>query len=776
MKRFILNIKVLIIISVILLVSGCSATRKLSDDQILLKKNKISIKAKGIDKNELKSFIRPKANRKFMGFKFHLFLYNMSGNSDKGMSKWLKSIGEAPVEYNRFNVDKSKKQIRMYLAKKGYFNAEVLDTVIIKRRRAKVLYKIYPGVPYRLNNINFNIPDTLLSNIVVPDTTALPVKRGDVFDEDKLQEAVTGIENRMRNEGYYFFKQDYVTMLADSAVGGRKINLDVRVSDPKVKLKDERILDLSHRKYIINNIRVYMGYEHSKALSDSTYFLNPNTVEYRGITFYWLNKKKPPVNKKIVEQSIAIKKGDYCRKDYIEQTNRTLNRLGVYKYVNIEFEDITIIDSTNITGNDDGYLDCNIYLTPRKTQKINFQLEGTNTDGEFGMAGIANFQHRNIFKGAELLNLKVRGAFEGVKKFGVSGFNTAFEFGGELSLTTARFLLPGNSMKFIRKFRPKTTTSVSYYYQRRPNYTRAVSNLSFGYTWRPSSKITHTLNPIEYYNVELRDTTSEFTTMLQKQPYLRTSYVPHAISLTSYTFTYNGQDLRKNRNFIYFRFNTELAGNILSGINSLAKSSKTDGKYTLLGIAYSQFAKAEMDFRYNQHIGQTTSVVYRLFAGIGIPYGNSESLPFEKRYFSGGSQGVRGWQVRALGPGSYVMPEDIRYPDQTADIRLQFNFEYRYKIFKTLEGAFFVDVGNIWDLEENKERVGAVFKWDKFYNDLAVASGIGIRLNFNVFIIRGDFGFKLRDPAMQTDSKWILGNRSYGYDDWAFHVGIGYPF
>jgi outer membrane protein assembly factor BamA len=182
----------------------------------------------------------------------------LSGDSDKGMSKWLKSIGEAPVEYNRFNVDKSKKQIRMYLAKKGYFNAEILDTVIIKRRRAKVVYKIYPGVPYRLNNIKFNISDTLLTNIIVPDTTNLPVKRGDVFDEDKLQETITGMEDRMRNEGYYFFKQDYVTMLADSAVGGRRINLDVRVSDPKIKLKDDRILDLSHRKYIINNIRVYM--------------------------------------------------------------------------------------------------------------------------------------------------------------------------------------------------------------------------------------------------------------------------------------------------------------------------------------------------------------------------------------------------------------------------------------------------------------------------------------------------------------------------------------
>ena len=776
MRNYHTYIKYSFILFLLILIS-CSPVRKLDDNQVFLRRNSIVIDKTDIDKSSIKSFVRPKANKRFLGFKFHLFLYNLSGKSDNGFNRWLRKIGEAPVVIDQNVVDKSTRQVKAFLFKKGYFDAEVTDSVYVKNRKGVVNYVIKPNIPYRLNRIDYEILDPQIRDFILSDSSSFLLSKGDIFDEDLLLEQMELMENKMQNNGYHLFNKNNISISADTTIGNRSVNLKLLVSNPiNIQLDGSQVIG-KHRKYKIGGVNFFVGYEPSKALVDSTYFDDFKEISYSDISYFWINTKKLPVNKKILEQTIFFEKGDFYSEQNVEKSHNAIQRLGIFKYVNIEFSDAS--ETMGVLQNDKekyGALVCNIYLTLKKPISFRAEMEGTNSDGEFGMAGSFSFKHRNIFRGADLLNLKFRGAFEGVKDIGSVGFSNALELGGELSLITSRLLMPGNTMKFIRRYNPKTKISSSYYYQRRPSYTRSVSNLAFGYMWSPSKYVSHSFNPIEYYKVGIFNTTEEFSAVLSQQPYLASSYIPHSITLTSYSFLYNNQDLQKRSSSTFFHFNLEIAGNILTGINSMFNSEKVDGKYTLFGTQYSQYIKSDIDLRRIISIDDNNSIATRLFVGVGYPFQNSETLPFEKRYFGGGSQGVRGWQVRTLGPGSFSFDETIKYPDQTADIKLEMNLEYRYKIFKMLEGAFFVDMGNIWDIKEVDERPGAVFKFDNFYNDIAVSSGVGLRLNLNLFIIRTDFGFKLRDPAAKTSSKWILKERSFGYDDWAFHFGIGYPF
>lgn len=758
----------------IILLYSCSSVRKLDDNQVLLKRNSFTIQKSSLAKDDIKSYIRPKANKRFFGFKFHLLLYNLSGKADNGVNRWFRNIGEAPVIYDQYAVEKSSNQIKTYLFKKGYFNSIVTDSVKIRNKKAVVNYTIYTGAPYRINSIKYLISDDSVSSLLLADSADFVLKNGDIYDEDIILEHLQLLENKMHNNGYHLFSKNNILINADTTIGERKINLDFKVLNPVITNSEGVKTETNHKKFTIGAVNFFVGYEPSKALVDSTYFDNFKELIYSDISYFWIDSKKIPVNKKILEQAIFFKRGDLYSKEDVDLSYNSIQRLGIFKYVNIEFSEKQNVN--NYPDNEDNSVVCNIYLTLRKPISFRADLEGTNSDGEFGTAGSFSFKHRNIFRGADLLGVKLRGAFEGVKDIGVVGFNNALEIGGEMSLITSRFLIPGNAIRLIRKYTPKTRISSSYYFQRRPSYTRSISNLSFGYIWSLSKYVSHSFNPLEYYKVGIFNTTNEFSTVLSQQPYLASSYIPHAITLSSYSFIYNNQEFNKSASSTFFHFNIEIAGNILSAYNNITNQEKTNNKYTLLGTQYSQFIKSDIDLRHNFLIDHNNTIATRVFFGVGYAYNNSETLPFEKRYFGGGSQGVRGWQVRTLGPGAFSFPDSIRYPDQTADIKLEMNLEYRYKIFKSVEGALFLDAGNIWDIKETAERPGAAFKIDEFYNDIAVATGLGLRVNLGFFIIRTDFGLKLRDPAIQNGSKWIFSNRSYGYNDWAFHFGIGYPF
>lgn len=456
-------------------------------------------------------------------------------------------------------------------------------------------------------------------------------------------------------------------------------------------------------------------------------------------------------------------------------------------------------------------LDCFIKLSPILKQSFTIETEGKNTSGNLGIGGSVVYQNRNLLRGAELLEVKLKGSIEGTKIVDnstvgnpQSQFNT-IEFGPEANVYIPRFLVPF-CLKASKKSNPKTIFTGSYTYQHRPYYinndpnfyTRYITNLSFGYTWKQNEKISHSISPlvINIVKVELLPELNDFLLNTIHNIYILNSFSNHLSTSTRYAFTYNEQDIKKNQNFSFFKLNLESSGNILRGVDELINSAQANtiekdelGRYKLFGIVYSQYLRTDFDYRFYYNSNEINKVVWRFMAGIGKPLANFPSLPFERSFFSGGANGIRAWQARTLGPGSYSTNGTFNF-DQFGDGQLESNLEYRFKMIKQLNGAVFVDAGNTWLREPDASRPGGDFKLDRFYKEIAVGSGLGIRVDFNFFIIRFDVGIKIRDPQFAEDKRWVIQNlfdtqwktnyfethNAQNYHFLAFNIGIGYPF
>jgi outer membrane protein assembly factor BamA len=416
-------------------------------------------------------------------------------------------------------------------------------------------------------------------------------------------------------------------------------------------------------------------------------------------------------------------------------------------------------------------------------QSTSFDVEGTNTSGNLGVAGNINYQHRNLFSGAEILQINLRGAIERVANSESDYFNTR-ELGIESSITIPKLLGPGSFIRSFKAVQPKTVFTLGYNFQRRPEYTRTISNIKFGYDWMTTETFRQTLNLLDFNMVNLYRFDPDFIEKI-KDLYIKSSFTDHLILATNYSFTYNNQSLNQGQGYNYVRFNIESAGNILSLLSSLANRPKeesvdtlglgTTKYYQIFNTRFAQYVKSDIEFRHGYSFDKYNTLVTRAFLGIGVPYGNFDILPFEKKYFTGGANGIRAWQVRSLGPGTYKAPEGA-YPNQSSDIKFEANLEYRFRLIDFIEGALFFDVGNIWAINKKDNREGALFEFDKFYKQLAFGTGTGLRFDFNYFIFRLDLGLKLREPADRFGDGWIIGNRPVNKDDLNFSFAIGYPF
>jgi outer membrane protein assembly factor BamA len=393
-----------------------------------------------------------------------------------------------------------------------------------------------------------------------------------------------------------------------------------------------------------------------------------------------------------------------------------------------------------------------------------------------GGGGNLVYRHKSLFHGAENFETKLTGAFEILDPEKFSRIDNTVKIGAEVSLDVPKFMLPVlKSEAFVKKYHPKTSFSALYNYQERPDYTRTIANLSFGYKWKSSSFMNHFINPVELNILRLPFRSEKFKDAIEAT-YLQNSYEDHFLSLSSYSLIYNNQNVKKARDFQYFRLNSEIGGNILTGVNHLIGQEKPQEYFELFGIRYAQFFKLDVDFRYYQILDSDSRIVYRFFAGGGLPYGNSEALPFVKQFFSGGANSIRAWNVRSLGPGSYSPEELTGYPNQTGDLKLEANVEYRFSMLWILEGAFFLDAGNIWTIEEHENLEGAKFEAGKFVNDMALGTGFGLRFDLSFSVVRLDLGLKLRDPKYPSPEKWLPGSRKISSNTVSWNIAIGYPF
>jgi hypothetical protein len=463
----------------------------------------------------------------------------------------------------------------------------------------------------------------------------------------------------------------------------------------------------------------------------------------------------------------------------VESAFNAFNRLRQFRFVDFQFREVTSASDSNL-------LDTYIRLAPLNKQATSFDIEGTNTSGNFGIAGNVTYTHRNLFRGAEVFQLSFLGGIERIEQLndGVPNYFNTREFGVESSLMIPKLLGPGNFIGDFERFLPKTVITLGYNYQKRPEYTRTIGTLKFGYDWKSTEDLRHTWNLLDYNKVNVYDYDPAFIDGIQDL-YIKSSFTDHLIFAMNYSFIFSNQRLNTIKNYTYVRFNIEASGNLLWVLSKLTNRDKFQAVdslgnvqaeyYKVFNTRFAQYIKSDIEYSRGFSIDKFNSVVARAFFGIGVPYGNFDVLPFEKKYFSGGANGIRAWPVRSLGPGTYkASPEE--YPNQTADIKLEANLEYRFHLISFIEGALFLDAGNIWATNEKDNRPGAQFRFNEFYRQIAFGTGTGLRFDMSYFILRLDLGMKLRDPSETENKGWIPGNRPYTNRDFNFTFAIGYPF
>ncbi len=757
-----------------LLAAACNPTKYIIEEESLLDKSEIKIDNNDIRKSDLLPYIKQSPNKKIFGARFHLGLYNLSNIEKEAWPHgWLRRIGEEPVVFDPFTASKSTEQLENFLFSKGYFNATVDADYFIRKKRANITYDIHAREPYRVRNITYSVEDTTLRKFIYMDSVSCIIERGEIYDVDRLQAERLRVERLIKDLGFYGFSRDNINFRVDSTLGDRTVDIEYLVKLAEHIGPNNRITESHHKRYRIKDVYIYPDFDPRAALDDRQgYLLSQDTTYYDGVYFI-SNLAVPSVKYDVIIQSLYIKRGELFQVTNTEQSQGHLGSLQAFGRVNIRYYETDPL-ITNERG--EIMLNCVVQITPVVKQAFRIELEGTNSAGNLGGAVNLVYQHKNLFRGAEQLNMKIKGSYEALEEK-ISGSRSTQEYGFETSLTLPRFLFPFlESEKFIKKYNPKTTIQTAYNYQKMPVYTRTVANATFGYKWKSGNFESHSINPLQLNVVSLPYIDPEFEMDIDTSSYLAYSYKDIMIVGGNYTYIYNSQNINKARSYWYFKFNGELAGNLMAAAFDLAKSEKVDGSYSIFNQSFAQYVRGDIDIRYNRTLNDVSSIVYRAFAGIGIPYGNSEGMPFEKQYFSGGANGIRAWQVRSLGPGSYI-PSSSSFYNSTADIKIELNAEYRFKLFWILEGAMFLDAGNIWTYNIDEDRPGANFEFDRFYKEFAVGTGLGFRFDLNFIILRTDLGMKLRDPQIPEASKWIMSNRDLSWrDDFNLSFGIGYPF
>ena len=751
--KFIFSIYLLII-----LLSSCSLSKFVPENKYLLNKVKIYSDNKDIGKEQLYPYLRQKPNPGIFGtYRLQLRVYNLSGS--KWYNRWIRKMGEPPVILKSEETERTRVEMHKYLANKGYINSEVKVNIALKKKKANLTYIIKSNQPYSIRNISYQIEDDSIRPYLYNDTLNSVLKKGDLFDVDKLEGERQRLESSLKRVGFYYFNKDYLYVEADSALNTNQVDITFK-SRPMLQSKADGTIEKSiHKRLKVGSVSFMPWYNPDKRFSEQI----TDTICFGDFTFFYNEKKQ--IRPSILAEKTFINPGTYYDERDVEKTYAAINNLGITKYVNITFRE------------KDGMLDCFIMLSPNKLQGFSVEVEGTNTDGDLGAAINTIYHHRNLFKGSEQLNLKLRTAYQPMGDLTDLLSNNSFDLGGEASIRFPKFMFPFLSDNVKRRIRSTTELSVAYNYQTNPWYARTIVGSALKYIWVTGSTNNerYVFDLIDASYVYLPRISERFrTTYLEQNSIIRYSYEDHFIVRTGFNYYKTSQ--RPNqllKSYYTYRGNIETAGNTLSLISTLLDVPKEDGAFKIGGIRFSQYVKGEFDYAYNRVVNTRNRFVYRFNVGFAYPYGNDDAVPFEKRFFAGGANSVRGWSVRTLGPGLYKSTLPGVDFNQSGDIKLDLNFEYRFKLFWLLEGAAFLDGGNIWTISEYNTQQGGVFKPSEFYKQLAYSYGFGLRFDFSFFLFRIDMGVKLYDPTQTRVYQWRM---PVTWEDTAFHFAIGYPF
>lgn len=738
---------------------------------------KINDSTKTFEAEEMATYLRQMPNHKMLwSTKFRLGIYNMSGNdTTKWWNRWIRKLGEPPVIYDSTLTELGEDQLLKAMVNKGFLEAKVTTDTMVneKDRKMKVEYTLDPGQPHVIRSIDFVFPDSTLQEIVMQDSSHFIVRPGENLDRNLLETQREIVTQTMRNRGYYEFQKEYITFNADTTEGSNLVDLTMTLNPSYSKALHE-VQD--HERYVVGNIYFITDYDPSSDESLRN-VESADTVGYKDIIILYGPKKY--LRPGVLYENCFLRSGKLFEQKDVDKTYQSLSRLSILKFISIRF-----VNAGNIGA--DRLIDAYVLLTPGKSQSIALEIEGTNSEGDLGMAAAVTYSHRNLGKGSETLTAKLRGAYESISG-NLDGLlhNRYMEYSLDMGLNFPKFKAPFLTERFKRRINATTELNVSMTYQERPEYTRIISTAGWSYKWTYNkNKNRYIFTPLDINYVYLPESTYNFINEIAPDnPLLRYSYEDHFIMRMGFSFYHSNKrtdNLRRTgiqRNVYTVRANVETAGNLLYAFNQMTskRDHSVDNPYRVFGIHYSQYVKLNSDFSYLHTFDYRNSLAFHAGFGIGYPYGNSRMMPFEKRFYGGGANGVRGWDVRTLGPGSYPGTNSVSdFINQCGDIRLDMSVEYRAKLFWLVELGAFIDAGNIWTIHNYSNQPGGMFHFNSFYKQLAAAYGLGIRMDFTYFLLRFDLGMKAHNPAMGAEP-WPLLHPNWKRDS-SFHFSIGYPF
>lgn len=786
-----------LLLGLALLSVSCSSLRKIPENESLLIKNKVKVSpSPAVSKSDVNNLLIQEPNSRFLGIRLKLGIYNAAKvNKNNWWNNKLREIGEPPCIFDSLSIGQSQQRIIEYANSQGYFSPQIRSEVNRKKRnprKVSVSYHLDLGKPYTLKDIDIVIHDDSLKRELSNWRNETSLHPGMQYSVNRLDQERSRITEQLQNLGYWAFAKDFISYTADSSLGTNQMNMIMHIRRPSANAVDTSSGDLQllhHKKYYIDN--VYIIPVSKSAISsgnnvfDTVVFEDVTRKEKRrgisGPRYHFLNQGTPIIKYKPIIQKNFIQPGDLYAVKNLNQTYDNLSDLRVFQYTNVTLTEKPY-DTTRPYA-ENNLLDCEIRMI--QGSRYGFSVEGqlTTSSGIQGIAANFTFQNRNTFGGGEILNIRVRGAYElqaTIDQEKNRTFLNTFETRVEASLEFPRFLLPISLDRFSRFFRPTSNVSLSYSYQQKRDYSRGIFNAYFGYHWK-QGRFEHTLNPIEVSTIQMIKTSSGFQATLDEykatQNYrLYYQYSDHFILTPRYQFTYNDQSVGEVKDFNHLRLEVETAGNLLYGFSkAFNKVDQGMEGYKIAGLPFSQYVRAEADYRRHFVFGKKTDLVFRTALGIGYSYANSKSMPYEKGLFIGGNSTIRAWPLYQLGPGSYLHPEGSPSFERIGDVMMVFNLEQRFPIAGNLLGAVFLDAGNIWLIRPNEVYPNGEFRANRFYKELALGTGIGLRYDLKFFLLRVDVGIPLRDPALlDVGDVWKV--KSLKWSDLLFNFGIGYPF
>ena len=776
---------------------ACSVTRHIPEGSYLLQKvtveeDKETPRRERITADELERYIRQTPNKRLLGTNFYVWLYEQADSSKhNGWNNWKRRVGQAPVLIDRSLMRKSVENLKIYMDSRGYYASQAsceVDT-LVRRRRAKVTYRVRQHLPYRIRSVSYEFRDRSLEPLVLPDTLHTLLHRGDIFDISVLDRERGRITARLRERGYFNFTVNNIEYVADTLQQPRQVHLRVLIK-PYLSGYDAQGQPVIEDNvvYRIDRINVFPNYRPDASSGiDTTLFARLDTIYYRGLNIVY--EGKPNLRPKILRQSIPLYPNHLYNSAQVDRTYTDLMALGYFRSARLAFVEaprtvdetdyITYVgassDSTRTESVREGYLTCNILCTPTLRQSFKVDLEGNTTSSFYGLKATVGYQNRNIFRGAESFDVSFSMGYEFMKAPDARK-RRAKEFGISTGLTFPRFIVPWRITRFGSINQPKTKLELSLNYQDRPYYRRTLTSAGMTYQWSNSRYSSFSLRPVDINVVDVSYLDPDFLSDTENL-YLINSYKTQLIAGLSFSYGYNNQLKNLGRNATVIRFNAETAGNLVGGLSHLFSSpvrTEDETYYRIFGIRYSQYFRFDLSLSRKIMLGANTALAGRLYGGLAMAYGNSTSVPFDRLFYAGGSNGMRGWTPRTLGPGSVPRPA-TDYPSQLGDMKLEANLELRFPIWGIIHGATFFDVGNIWFLKSDPTQYSddAVFYVKDFYKQLGFNTGLGLRFDIKFAVLRLDWGIQLHNPNNPAGERWI---HDFRWKNTALNFGVGYPF